>query len=774
MPNVVCEDHGLASGRLVAHPALPIAVGEGRVAAGKVVSPPGGGPDGGRCVRVRLPWTTLLGRLSLAGLGIAILIAGAAVAAVAADGGRPPTAAGPRDVRVEGPGPATDAGEWPAAARRAPAADRPFALPFPRVGIWWPDTWRQRPARIARYDYLVLGPWDRENVPRLRARNPDLIALTSTNACELSYDASADADPADNAAVRAVPGEWFLTQVGSELTAAVDARATTLPVRALRAGGVRLFVPGDTVLIDDEVVLVKKVDAGRRVLTVRRGYVRPAAAHSAGTRAAALISFWPGSWLLDVSTYCPSAVAGHGVPVPAGPETWAEYNARFGAALVADPVWDGILVDRSDGDESWLIGESTARSIDPDRSNRLPSDGYAAFDAAWNEGLRRYEERLRELVGDDRLIYVNWGAPNYDLLNGNNFEGFPMRDGTAYGVPWQATVFGPRDGGGYLEWLARSRQPNLSTIQTYEDDGGPDPTGDGSYDNPARRKGFRPDYRKMRFGLCTALLGDGFFSYEVNTNGHASLGLLWFDEYDNAGRRRGYLGRPLGPARRAVGLPTSRVLTRGGRFETTADLRRWELWADEEAGYRARMTLDDDRPATGRSSLRVTVEAASGVDWRVSLGSRVAVRRGLDYTLSFRARADGARELSAVVQQTRSPWRTRIDFGAVRLSTGWRRYVLCAPCRAGDSRADLLLQFGQSLGDVWIDDVRLQVGNAQIWRRDFRGGVALVNAGTRARTVPLHGAFRHIKGRQVPSVNNGKLVRRVRLRPRDGVILLRP
>lgn len=648
---------------------------------------------------------------------------------------------------------------------------RPLTLPFPRLGIWWPDTWRQPARRIARFDYVLLNEWDRGNVPRLRARNRDLIVLTSTNACELSYDASRDADPADNAAVRAVPGEWFLTQVGSRLAAPVDARTTTLRVGEVRAGrSLRLFASGDAVLIDDEVVLVRKVDAARRTLIVRRGYVRPAAAHPAGARVAALISFWPGTWLLDVSTFCPRAVA----DPAAGPETWTEYNARVGAALVAGPVWDGILIDRADGDQSWLVGGSTARSIDPDRSNRLPGDGYRAFDRAWIAGLLGYEARLRGLAGEDRIIYVNWGAPNYGLLNGNNFEGFPMAGGTAYGAPWQATVFGPHPGGAYLEWLARSRQPNLSTIQTYEDDEGPDPRGDGTYANPARRRGLRPDYRKMRFGLCTALLGDGFFSYEVNTNGHASLGLLWFDEYDNAGSGRGYLGQPLGLARRAVGSLSTRVLTRGGGFENEISLRRWDLWADEAAGYAARMSLDAERPARGRSCLRVEIDRAGGVGWRISLGSRVAVRRGRDYTLSFRARADRVRRLSAVVEQSRRPWRTRVDLGAVRLSTAWRRYVLCAGSRGADRHADLLLRLGQGAGTVWLDDVRLQAGNSQIWRRDFEGGVALVNAGTTTRTVPLRGVFRHIEGRQAPGVNTGRPARTVRLRPRDGVILLRP
>jgi hypothetical protein len=52
----------------------------------------------------------------------------------------------------------------------------------------------------------------------------------------------------------------------------------------------------------------------------------------------------------------------------------------------------------------------------------------------------------------------------------------------------------------------------------------------------------------MRFGLTTTLLNNGYFSYEMNTAGHGSLCLMWFDEYDNAGTDRGYLGYPLGEA----------------------------------------------------------------------------------------------------------------------------------------------------------------------------------------------------------------------------------
>jgi hypothetical protein len=79
--------------------------------------------------------------------------------------------------------------------------------------------------------------------------------------------------------------------------------------------------------------------------------------------------------------------------------------------------------------------------------------------------------------------------------------------------------------------------PNLSTIETYNYDYTP---------APGWQTGLVPNYRKMRYGLTTALMGDGFFSFEPYGHGH--LGLMWFDEYDNAGAGRGCLGQPTGAA----------------------------------------------------------------------------------------------------------------------------------------------------------------------------------------------------------------------------------
>lgn len=646
-----------------------------------------------------------------------------------------------------------------------------FSPDFPRLGMWWPDPWNQPLASIARYDWVILGEWNSRFIGPLKARNPRMLLLNSTNGCELSFDPAANADPEENREVRAVPPQWFLTQVGTTLTAAVNASATEFKVAAVSAstGGrtIDLFVPNEAVLIEGESVWVTAVDKPRKALTVRRGYVRPAAAHSAGVRVAAHITFWPGSWLLNLSTQCPLGVAQDG---PAVPSIWADYNAGKAVALVQSGAWDGILLDRTDTNQSWLIGNSTARSIDPDQSNRLLTS-YRTFDAAWNAGIRRYEQGIRTGVGPDKIVFSNLGMANFDLLNGNNFEGYPKADGDM--AAWQRLVFGPlsEQTAGYNAWAQSSRTPNITMIETYEDDSGPESSGSGAYDNPCDNPGFVPNYRKMRFGLTTTLLNDGYFSYEINTNGHGSLCLMWFDEYDNAGKGRGYLGRPAGAAYQALGPLTAASLLPDAGFETS--LGDWGLWFD--SGYSASVSRDGQTAAAGAASARIDVSQSLGTDWQVSLShDAVPVISGKPYTLSFWAKADRAgRLLSSWIQQGVEPWRQYVDFGAVQLGTNWRYFELSATAEASNAAAELLFGLGQSTGTVWLDNIRLQNGSRQVWRRDYDRGTVVVNATPLAQTVPLGAAFRKIKGRQVPAINDGRLVQTVTIPPFDGLILLR-
>ena len=74
-----------------------------------------------------------------------------------------------------------------------------------------------------------------------------------------------------------------------------------------------------------------------------------------------------------------------------------------------------------------------------------------------------------------------------------------------------------------------------------------------------------------------------------------------------------------------------------------------------------------------------------------------------------------------------------------------------------------------------IDDPPTQAWRTGVYRRDFQGGIALVNPkGNGAKTITFDEDFIALKGTQDPTVNNGKTLRKVTLQDRDGIILMRP
>ena len=133
-------------------------------------------------------------------------------------------------------------------------ADDPVQhLPSPRLGMWWPDTVNQSLDDIARYDFVMLGESvsDIASITGLRARNPDIVLLTSTNACEIP---AVPIDQIDSPVLRAwaeyVSMDWLLTQVGTQLTRTVDASETVFHIAQTTATAIAAFpltdMPGST------------------------------------------------------------------------------------------------------------------------------------------------------------------------------------------------------------------------------------------------------------------------------------------------------------------------------------------------------------------------------------------------------------------------------------------------------------------------------------------------------------------------------------------------
>jgi hypothetical protein len=280
----------------------------------------------------------------------------------------------------------------------------------------------------------------------------------------------------------------------------------------------------------------------------------------------------------------------------------------------------------------------------------------------------------------------------------------------------------------------------------------------------------------MRFGLTTTLLGDGIFAYGPGTSETAGKGLMWFDEYDNAGAGKGYLGSPLGAAYLAVPtLATPDLLGGSGALDTATQVGSWGLSANSGAGYTAAKGFDASQKIAGAGSMRYDIMSVGNGTGGIT-GSYVsktlgaAITAGQPYTVKFSAKADRPMNMLVKVKGS-ADW---VTFGTAKLTTAWQTFELVAPATGGGASPQIRFAAAEQVGSVWIDSAQVQQGRqSDIWRRDYQGGTVLVNADDTAATVNLNGSFRKIKGTQVPTINDGSLVTAVTIPPKDGLVLLR-
>ncbi|MEI6266984.1 MAG: Ig-like domain-containing protein [bacterium] len=637
------------------------------------------------------------------------------------------------------------------------------SINYPRTVEYWKD---YTAAERAKVDLLIMEPYQYPTETNaVRALNPATKIMLYEDIVEFDYNANVAPTEYVNERLNEGSTDWILTQVGTTLSASVDATTTTIPVtETTKLNGtttVALFKIGELALVDHELMKITAV--GTNTITVQRGVVKKAAVHAAGVRTAACVTFWPGSVVTDMTKASLAVDLGTGF----GPETYYQWRARVTGTRAVTEKWDGVYMDRADGNESWVISTGYARSFDQARTNTFVSDKYAAFNTSWNDGEMLYYKALRAKVGVDMPIFGNRAITGSADINGSLMEGFP--DSQISSKSWHDMIVGPnlvagRDVTGtsviapYFNWVKNSRDPKLNIINTYEYEDGTSTT------NPFIDPNFKRNYQKMRFGLTTTLLGNGYYGHFSGITAKSN-GFAWFDEYDNAGAGKGYLGQPIGDAYQVIPSLTTPDLVNGtGTFNTQAQLDSWELY--NRAGYASTKTLD-----SGAAKINITAAAGSfnGVGFSYQ---PFPITVGVEYTLTFRAKADKVVNIYASAEKN-NPWGFLAEYDDLGLTTDWQTFNI--PVKAIDSSTTGTMNFllGGTTGTIWLDDVKLQEGNREVYRRDFTNGISLVNPTESAVTIPLGGNFRKIKGTQVPSINDGSIVSSVTLQPKDGIILLR-
>lgn len=462
------------------------------------------------------------------------------------------------------------------------------------------------------------------------------------------------------------------------------------------------------------------------------------------------------------------------------------YTADFLAdQVLTSGLWAGIHFDQPEWYINPLLGEPPP-SIDLNRDGVAEPVG--AVQHAWALGFFDYFTTMARRLGSGTLLYGNAGH-----IPGNPMV-LPMLNG------WQGEVVSPYAIAPGGEWLTDApskwyrlvenyrlattyaRAPQLVSLQFTgrelgEQTGGLTPNG---YPQRTPQIEWR-DYRRMRLGLTTALLGNGFFEYDLVDNTTAPV---WFDEFavDASGAAttamsgKGYLGQPLGEG---YELPYTSATVFRLDFES----------ANVPNGVAVGPGTISSNPAhviSGNSSFVVSQSDIAESKWLFYSAlplipgrsyQLLADYRILDYRPTTYAGLLGIGFRDALGQLP--PERSASLFLPDTAGPG-QQGTLRAAIKASNGAATMVGGLTDT-GSVAIDNVRLLEATGGVWRRDFENGIVLVNptpeplyvsqyeiAGPRNRT-----SIRRIRGTQVPTWNDGAPVTAgIWLGSGDGIVLL--
>lgn len=205
------------------------------------------------------------------------------------------------------------------------------------------------------------------------------------------------------------------------------------------------------------------------------------------------LNWWPGTTLLNVTDSAPIV---NGL-------RFNQYLSQFMVSeVLSTGLWDGVFYDNTWDSITHFVGSD----IDLDNNGIADSD----LDAAWQTGMKKIYNTTRSLSGG-YLVVGNGTTRAYTAeLNGKLMENF----NPSFWEPIMNT---------YKSNFQGVISPRVNIINAN-----------------TSNTGKLNDYKKMRFGLTSALLEDGYYSFDYGDQDHGQL--WWYDEYDVD------LGRPAGLA----------------------------------------------------------------------------------------------------------------------------------------------------------------------------------------------------------------------------------
>ncbi|CAG0935685.1 Xanthan lyase [Thermoflexales bacterium] len=265
-------------------------------------------------------------------------------------------------------------------------------------------------------------------------------------------------------------------------------------------------------------------------------------------------------------------------------------------------------------------------------------------------------------------------------------------------------------------------------------------------------------YSRMRYGLATALMGDGLFAYDYGPDGHGDR--WWYDEYGLPGGSAstqpatttlplpGYLGRAGGAPKVLDGVFHSVDQVSNGNFNL--GLNNWIGWVDPNSDAAARFKFSETGGLEGTRAAQIIITDTYGADNVELRQSNKSTVKHRDYTVSFWGRSTQAShpiDVQLIVNPTSGGTGFHVQ---ATLTPEWQFFRLTDESLYTRSDLRLVFQLGSQTGKIWLDNVQFQEGAAGAWARSFENGLAVINPGRVAQTVPLPGLYRKLNGSQAP------------------------
>ncbi|MFC1622480.1 putative glycoside hydrolase [Patescibacteria group bacterium] len=233
-------------------------------------------------------------------------------------------------------------------------------------------------------------------------------------------------------------------------------------------------------------------------------------------------SIWPGNYSFNITKYCPDY----------NNQKFNEFLPKFVKdTLMSTGKWDGVFYDNV------LDGIKFTNNGQVDINNDFKIDDQVWADQAWREGALTLLNNTRKALGNNKIILVNSSSYGKDYINGRLYESWPD--------PWQGGWTGSMQDYASLEKNILS-YPQIIIL------------------NPNTNNTGVQNAQKIRFGITSTLMGDGYFAYDYGTQDHSQV---WhYTEYDVA------LGNPINSAYNTLNKNSSSFVTGVWRRDFTNGL----------------------------------------------------------------------------------------------------------------------------------------------------------------------------------------------------------